>query len=156
MTALCAAVVKILHVSCIIKFGCSKELINLIYLWKTVQKSKPPPPKKPEENSVFSAILCFVVENNPSLPPKDPPLPKYWMGSPGIYFITRFNWRKLKSSYTKTLYKNSLISLRLSKTAGFRNTSLDRKEGAPHFHTLPSLIISSHQLVIRKPEREKF
>ena len=116
----------------------------------------PPPKKGRKKKSVFLVTLCFVVENNPSLPPKDPPLPKYWMGSPGIYFITIFNWRKLKSSYTKTLYKNSLISLRLSKTAGFRNTSLVRKERAPHFHTLPSLIISSHQLVIRKPEREKF
>ena len=51
----------------------------------------PPPKKKPEERGVFLAILCFVVEINPSLPPKDPPLPKYCIGSLGIYFITIVN-----------------------------------------------------------------
>ena len=44
----------------------------------SLELEAPPPSQiKTEEKSVFLAILCFVVEINPSLPPKDPPLPKY-------------------------------------------------------------------------------
>ena len=61
------------------------------------------------------------------------------------------NIHNLKIKYVK---KNKSMYYGLSKTAGLRNTSLVREEGAPDFHTLPPLVFSSHHLVIRKPERE--
>ena len=54
MTALCAAVVKILHVSCIIKFGCSKELYKLNLPLENGPEVEAPPLQKNRKKTVFS------------------------------------------------------------------------------------------------------